>query len=125
MMGLVDPLTWPKLVFNSGSQQNKDTVMLSEARVGPTYFTIILQSSVGTLETHFWVQVPPRKSPHSLKVRRHFSESSESSKSVRVPVTLYVLYRHWDPLETFRERSADFEIVGRFYGRHPDPEVSL
>jgi hypothetical protein len=26
---------------------------------------------------------------------------------------------------TFSERSADFEIVGRFSGRHLDPEVSL
>ena len=59
--------------------------MLSEARVGPTYFTIILQSSVGRGEAHFWVQVPPRKSPPDLKFRRPFSESSESSKSVRDP----------------------------------------
>ena len=31
--------------------------MLSEARVGPNYFTIILQSSVGTLEGHSEVGV--------------------------------------------------------------------
>jgi hypothetical protein len=26
--------------------------------------------------------------------------------------TLYVLYRHWDPIGTFSEWSADFEIGG-------------
>ena len=42
-----------------------------------------------------------------------------------IPVTLYVLYRHRDPIGTFSERSAEFEIGGRFSGRHLDPEVSL
>ena len=32
---------------------------------------------MGTLEAHFWVQVPPIKSPHNLKVRRPFYESSD------------------------------------------------
>jgi len=41
------------------------------------YFTFILQSSVGRGEAHFWVQVPPRKSPPNLKFRRPFSESSD------------------------------------------------
>jgi hypothetical protein len=44
---------------------------------------------------------------------------------VGIIVTLYVLSRHRDPIGTFRERSADFEIGGRFSGRHLDPEVSL
>jgi len=33
--------------------------MLSEARVGPNYFTFILHSSVGTLEAHS--EVGPRR----------------------------------------------------------------
>ena len=40
-----------------------------------------------------------------------------------IPVTLYVLYRHRDRIGTFSERSAEFEIGGRFSGRHLDPEV--
>ena len=51
--------------------------MLIGVNVGPIYFTIILQSSVGRGEAHFWVQRPPRKSPPDLKFRRHFSESSD------------------------------------------------
>jgi hypothetical protein len=38
------------------------------------HVTNILQSSVGTLEAHFWVQMPPKKSPRNLKVRRPFSK---------------------------------------------------
>ena len=66
------------------------------------------------------------------------SELSEISKSADlsrkvpnplnqygIPFTLYVLYRHRDPIKTFRERSADFEIGGRFSGRPLSSEVSL
>jgi len=42
-----------------------------------------------------------------------------------VPFKLYVLSRHRDSIGTFRERSADFEIMGRFSGRPLSSEVSL
>jgi len=70
-----------------------------------------------------------RDLPENLPI---ISKSADLSEKVPnplnphgIPVTLYVLSRHRDPIGTFSERSADFEIAGRFSGRPLSSEVSL
>ena len=97
-------------------------------------FSLISHTSVAVLiiSLHLfyslvWLTSGSRCLPENLST---ISNTADLSRKVPnpvnpygIPVTLYILYRHRDRIGIFSEMSAEFEIGGRFSGRHLDPEV--